>query len=242
MANGEWDSILGIRRDLNLTERWWHRLFKVLYLSLLTLVIAFMGFLLWEGRDDLPAKSNQVEVVASLGDLLREADASVENVVPLFMEKEGATGYYETDSRKIDKVWDYDLNDSFCSPDAARHVYALSSFLNRRQYSTAYTPEIMMQTIMKDRKPSDSLRLCWLDDSLQGKNLNNIIKYEFTTLGYWRAVLSYLTPYVFWTLVVHTIVLNFYYRGMVYVIVGKRKKSKRLAEEADDDDLPLTPS
>jgi hypothetical protein len=240
----EWDTLLGIRRDVDLTERWWHRLFKVVYLSLLTLVVAFMGFFLWSGLDDLPARTNQIEVIASLADVLREADESVDNVVPIFMKKEGATGYYEPGSRKIERVWDTDLEDSFCSPAAIRHVGSLSRFLNRRQFSTAYSPEVMTQTIMKDRKPGDSLRLCWMDSSLQDKDLNNLIKYEFTALGYFGAAVNYLAPYVVWTLVVHAVILNFYYRGLVYIIVGKRKKphpKPREDENDDDDDDELSP-
>ena len=76
-----------------------------------------------------------------------------------------------------------------------------------------------------------------MDDSLQGKNLDNIIKYEFTTFGYFGAVFNYLTPYVFWTLVVHAVMLNLYYRGLVYIIVGKRKKPQPKPEVDDDDEL-----
>lgn len=235
---GEWDGALGIRRDVNLTERWWHRMFKVLYFAFFTLVMVVLGLVIWPelDRDRLPLLTNQIEIITTLGDVLNEADPAVDNVVPKFRAEEGTAGYYEKGSRTVVKISDSDLNDSWCTPDVFKHLDATAAFLNRRDFTDTYNAEGIRASVMKTHKPGDSSRYCWLDTSLQGKDFYQIIKYDFTRFGYAKAVFNYVSRYVFWVFVVHAVILNVYYRGLVYIIVGPRKNQKPLVEDHDKDD------
>jgi len=238
VVTGESDWALGIRRDVDLNRRWWHRLAKVVYFSTLGLVVAIGVYIIWDAADDdsFPAQRGQVTVVTSLGKELSVADDSVPNVVPIFLSTEGRLGF-DDGSKKIQAIYDFQLERSFCSPAPLKHTEAIAAFLNNRDYSSTHTAQTVANSILLGRKAEDAKDFCWMQEASRNKAFDDIIKYEFTTFGFVRALWDYSVPFIAWVTGIHVVLLNIYYRGVVYVIVGPRRGLTPRRDDDDDDEL-----
>jgi hypothetical protein len=235
---GEWDGLLGIRRDIDLTDRWWHRLAKVVYFVPATLVFALVWFMTWDSFDNAEVKTNNIKVTATLGGFLRTADSSVPNVIPAFRLAPGKEGLISEDGKTVGYLSDFSLSKSWCTPSATDHLQETADFLNEANYTKVYTAMEILNAVVK-AKPNATERseLCWMEAGLRNRDFDDIVKWEFTRVGYYYALFEHFLMPTFWLLVAHTIFLNFYYRGVVYVIVGPRKKAKAVVQADDDDEL-----
>lgn len=237
MAAGEWDTLLGIRRDIDLTERWWHRLFKVLYFVSFATVVGFGSWLLWEGFDSVTPDRKLVRIVSDLSSYLSAADVKIANVVPGFKNLDGRLGIVSDDGKKIDYISDYAMDQTWCTPSALAHLNETADFLNERDFTKANTGMTVLAGVQRVIKPEDKeSRLCWVAASLREKSLDQVVKYEFTRTGYFQALWEHYFWFILGVAITHTVFLNLYYRGLVYIIVGKRKQPKPVVQDDDEDD------
>ena len=72
-----------------------------------------------------------------------------------------------------------------------------------------------------------------MQESIRNRDFEKIIKYEFTTTGFIAALWDYSYGYITWILGINLVLRTIYYRGIVYVIVGPRKKV--MPPRGDDD-------
>ena len=235
MAKGEWDLVLGIRRDVDLTERWWHRLFKVLYLVSFTVIVSFGTWLLWDGFDSSTPNRKHVRIVSDLSSFLGTADPRTANIVPSFMEQEGRLGILSDDGKRLEYMSDYSMDQTWCTPSALDHLNETAAFLNDRDFTKANTGMTVLASVQRTFKPDDKdTRLCWVAPSLKDTDLSQIVKYQFTSRGYLGALWDHYFGFVVGVVIAHTLLLNLYYRGLVYIIVGKRKAPAPRSRKVDD--------
>jgi TPR repeat protein len=229
----DWDRLLGFRWDIDLDQRWWHRLAKVAYSLVAFLAGSLLLFLGWESIENRPAAYEDIDIKTSLDTFLNKTDESVANVIPAFLLTTGRLGVRNNPERKVESTSEYDLQKSWCTPNAFRHLAATADFLNERDFTSANTPTSVLASIEKVRTPLSDVRnarYCWMHSSLQGTDISSIVKYEFTTAGYFKAAITYLSPFVFWFFVGNVVVLNLYYRGIVYIICGPRQSSVSISK------------
>jgi hypothetical protein len=228
----DWGPWLGYRYDIDLTERWWHRLFKVLYSILFALVLAFLVLLAYE--TDPERRLGNVEITGRLGDFLDRADPSVPNVIPAFMLVPGDTALLR-ESGNLDYLSSYNLEKSWCTPDAIRHVEATSEHLTERAYGRRVPAADVLASIRRVSQESVP-RLCWFESGMSEANLAEVVKFRFTQTAAWQAKATFAFQAIGYSLLAHFILANVYYRGIVYVIAGPRRKFKETPPVGDDED------
>jgi hypothetical protein len=232
-----WSRLLGFRNDIDLNELWWHRLAKVLYFLWAFLFGGLLFLSGWEGRDTGAASYKDIDIKTDLDTFLAKSDDSVANVIPAFLSSTGRIGIRNNADRKVESTYEYYLDNSWCTPNVFRHLSATADFLNRRDSTTANTAKSVLASIQKvraDLPDPRNARYCWLHTSLQGTDISDIVKYEFSIVGYYRTLIIHMAPVIFWFLVANVVVLNLYYRGFVYIICGPRS----VVSQASVEDSP----
>jgi len=228
----DWGPWLGYRYDIDLAERWWHRLFKVLYITLFGLVLTFLAFLAYEA--DPERRLGDVEITGRLDEFLARADPAVPNVIPAFMLLPGDTALLRANG-DLDYLFSYNLEKSWCTPDAIRHVEATAEHLTERSLGRRVPTSDVLASIKKVSQES-APRLCWFDSGISESNLAEVVKFRFTQTAAWQAKATFFVKAIGYSLLAHFILANVYYRGVVYVIAGPRRKSKASAPADDDED------
>lgn len=122
MVKGEWGPLLGFRDDIDLNERWWHRLAKVVYFAVLGLSGLILVWIIYTSESSLPAKSDYITIKTSLGQALRTTDESVPNVIPAFLLYPGKIGKRNDAEEKVDSVVDFYVEKSWCTPNVYKHL------------------------------------------------------------------------------------------------------------------------
>ena len=233
MANqaDDWGPWLGYRYDIDLNERWWHRLFKVVYFIAFALVLTFFAFLGWETS---PARRlENVDITGRLDEFLARTDPTVPNVIPAFMLLPGDTAVLRTNG-ELGYLFSYDLEKSWCSPDAIRHLEATAAHLTERSFGrTVSTSDVLasIKNVSQDPAP----RLCWFESGISQTNMSEVVKFRFKAAAERKAKAEFFFQVVGYSMLAHFILANIYYRGLVYIIVGPRRKPNESAR-ADDDD------
>jgi hypothetical protein len=226
-------SLFGIRYDVDLGQRWWHRLSKVVYAVFLFLLVGVCWLVLSGTQPD--ANSSNVVVKDSLALYLALADKSVPNILPGFLAQPGQLGAFEKGGRdKIGWVSEYTLGRSWCTADAPRFAEQIAKHLNERSYGREQnTAASVLAGIKQAQTSPDQAAFCWFDASIREYGVDQIIKYEFTDRARWTAQAQMLGKAALIIFLVNLVLLNLYYRGLVYVVVGPRK-SPRIDEAGSD--------
>lgn len=222
MALSDYGRLVGYREDVDLNLRWWHRLAKVGYSLLVLLVLAFAGFILWDDADasNFEPKPSRVRVTQSFTAFFQAADVTTPNTVPGFLALPGELGQLDS-SKQIGKLYEFSIDDWWCTPDAVRHAEAIARHLNEQLYSTSNTAETVLAAIGGDE--SGPRGMCWFGRDDKIDDLSSVVKYEFTNAGYAAALYDHVSTPLFWLLVAHVVLVTFYYRGVVYVACGPRR-------------------
>jgi hypothetical protein len=216
--------LFGIRYDVDLGQRWWHRLSKVLYVVFLFLVVGIF-WLVWSGTQP-EANSSNVVVKDSLSVYLALADKSVPNILPGFLAQPGRLGAFEKGGRdKIEYVSEYSLGRSWCTADAPRYADQIAKHLNDRSFGAQHnTAGSVLAGIKQAQTSPDQTAFCWFDSGVREHGIDQIIKYEFTERARVTATMETLAKAALIIFLVNLVLLNLYYRGLVYVVVGRKKR------------------
>ena len=222
---GFFSSLFGIRHDIDLSQRWWHRLFKVLYVVFLLLVVGIF-WLAWSTTQP-EANSSNVVVKDALSLYLASADKSVPNILPGFLAQPGRVGALERGGRdKIEYVSEYYLEHSWCTADAPRFADQIAKHLNERSFGAEHnTAGSVLAGIKQAQTSPDQTGFCWFDSGIRQYGIDQIIKYEFTERARFSAKAEAFAKAALIMFLINLVLLNLYYRGFVYVVVGPRKKS-----------------
>jgi hypothetical protein len=210
MANrdGDWGPWLGYRYDIDLNERWWHRLFKVFYFIVFGLVFTFFAFLAYDA--DPERRLENVEITGRLDEFLARTNPSVPNVIPGFMLLPGDTALLRPNG-ELDYLFSYNLEKSWCTPDAIRHLEATAEHLTQRAFGrTVETTEVLAS--IKKVSQDDAPQLCWFDSGMSEANMNEVVKFQFTPTAAWKAKAEFFFQVVGYSMLAHFTLANIYYR------------------------------
>jgi hypothetical protein len=226
----DWGRWLGYRYDIDLAERWWHRLFKVLYFILFALVLAFFAILAYEANPE--RRFGNVEITGRLDEFLGRTDPSVPNVIPAFVLLPGDLAFLRANG-ELDYLSSYSFEKSWCTPDAIRHLDATADHLTERAFGRVVPPSDVLTSIRRVSQES-APQLCWFDSGMAGANMAEVVKFRFTQAAALQEKATFFFQAVGYSVLAHFILANVYYRGLVYVIVGPRRKTKAYEAVVDE--------
>ncbi len=211
--------LFGYRDDVDLSQRWWHRLAKVVYICLMVLAALFAVTALFDTAPEPSIRNTRFTGV--LSEVLKKADPSVPNVVPAFMLLPGKLGLLR-DNGAIEYVSEMGVEETWCTPDAIRHLQATTQFLQTRGRGIPTTATVLdgIKRVSQESSP----RLCWPGAYLTQGSWDRVVKYEFLPTAARNAMGRFALQALGWMFIAHIVIANLYHRGFVYIVCGPRKK------------------
>jgi len=207
-----------LRKDLNLKEKWWHRLFKVIFFAGIVVIIYIAIYDSYNNE--------QYKTVDTLGNRL----TSQVNVAKDLLKKDESFGYPRY---PIYQLEDMDTK-TYCSKNIWNNLKEISK-ISSYDYYGFYSREINayvktpLESYSEQLKNSDVV--CLTKDSSNGIYFLNNLSIEYnrdtkiytkdyllTTLNILLFLLMYITTYV-------VIVFFLYYKIFLYIIYGKKNKT-----------------
>ena len=190
--------VFGVRDDFDLNQRWWHRLLKVCGILILSGFALLVGIVWYSGEAYRP-KVGDVQVLISLDKfILKNDEAGRTDHSIAFEALQGTTGIKQ-DGRIVFTSL-YQANCGFFE----------------------FTDEVPAG-VVPDPPTKGSSPVC---SGITGDPaLADVVKYEFTWLGRLRLSMQAIGTGLFWAYLGAIPLLNLYYRGIVYVICGPRRKT-----------------
>lgn len=218
--------LFGYRDDLNLAGRWWHRLLAVVFVCGM-LVVAILAVSALLNRPYFPNKAD-ITTIAALRQLTKEAPVEIPNTIPIFLRIDGELGALEEDGR-LHPVDEWALLKGVCSANLMQHLDVLAEAMSGpRPVSTEVTQAMAGEFLTKtdsNLKPGEERRYCYYDAEAVPFALSDILKYRRTWKAYARQYgrVALNTAGILTALA--WLLSTLYYRGLVYVVCGGRKKT-----------------
>lgn len=211
--------LVGLRDDLDLHQRWWHRL-SLVTVSLSTVAVAVVVGIL--SHRPIAPNAGNIVVIARLG-AYTAAHPELANTVPTF----AALGHvaFETPSGAIVGYGELE-SEYFCSADLGAHPTEVAVFL-RRADAAAYAEMDAEKAAqwLGAHAAGGEVGNCIGRKDLDRPESSKIISYRLgngaLVFGFVRAALWGAAGAFLWCLVA----LNAYYRGLMYVLFGSRRQS-----------------
>lgn len=194
-----------------LEKNWWHRLFIVIYLLVIS-IFFLLSFVIVS--ENISEKVYNTTVKDNLRNFSKNSEKDITNTVPIFLKYGAKVGCLEND--KITQISNYFLDEnSFCSPDIPNRIDDASKKLSKNaSLSIEDTKVALLSVVAKDTE----VRYCFLNKNLNCSS-DKIVSYNKSFIYYleillYPLLLTYLTS---------LLVQILYFKGLMYVIFGKIK-------------------
>lgn len=207
--------LVGYRDDLDLTSRWWHRLVKVLFGLFTVPLFVALAFVI---RQDEPTNRNNIVIIDNLKDYV-ERHPEMESSLPSFQAlgrvgrvgQEGEVSAYYISPYRL-----------FCSGNMKENVRGVRDFLRMAEGDYALSDDDSIN-VMKGAGVDSGQPQCIGKNDVDNPKREDTIVYRMSTpaiiaSGVKAAAFSgaVLAVWLF-------VFLNFYYRGLVYIVCGPRQ-------------------
>ena len=208
------------RSDLNLQDKWWHRLLKILF-GVTVAIVFLISLAVWSfsNFDSLKARPFNSTVVSNLNEFTRASDPSVPNTIPSFLELEGKLGCREDNS--INHLSALSLSKKgVCSVDIIGNADEIVSITQDQNWFIGATDEKLKKDLLEFLAQDEGQRYCMiLSKKSDGCSSDNIIKYKRNAFYYLQAFI-----YSLGIVLISALLLQLaYYKGLIYIIYGKKK-------------------
>lgn len=219
------------RDSLELSKHWWHRLIKVIFLSLFFLIAIGSYIALIADPDTELLSKHNVSVKNTLYQFTENYKGEdYDNTVPKFFEQKGNFGVLK--GNKIEYVSSYSLGKSFCIKAPEKYQDNIIKIFYedyKSKLSYGKIPESLegFSNAIKNTIFEDTTRKCFMYDiSTYNEELKNIENLSSHIINYRPNVIFYIEA----TIVVPLIaLLSFvlfaliYYRLILYIVYGSKK-------------------
>jgi hypothetical protein len=209
--------LIGLRDDIDLPSRWWHRLTKVVFVLG---VILGWGFLTLVVHRQPTLNASNTVVLQTLREYM-EANRQMPNAMPGFVAQPGRVGVRTSDGRLEERF----LLETqiFCSWDLLDHAEEEARFLSVNhpgQFSNVTVTQVKqwMEEAKADINPGSCMDPADVIPNTVDSLSASIVRFEVTGTAKamsWVRAFGEVGIYVAPLLVV---LMNVYYRGIVYVI------------------------
>ncbi len=206
------------RPDLNLNSKWWHRLFKVVFfliISLLIVLIPISYYFL------LQLKPSNTKIISNLNEYTKSVDSST-NVLPDFLATKGELGCLDKPANNYKWLSEYSLSkDSYCNKDILSSLDSVLPVIIPNYYDNQGKEREFLKTYVINTIKEKSLVCLINKDDRNNCEYQDIVKYQRNYIFYIQTILfSVLT----WVGLVAGGLL-FYYKAFIYVLFGKKDKN-----------------
>lgn len=221
------DGVFGLRRDVPLSKRWWHRLFVVLFTLVLVAVSVCSVLVVYREPD---TRSKNIRVIDNLR-AYTSAHPELANTVPAFqaLGRVGATSAKGT----VDSLY-LPPDSVFCSADLIAHLEDVP-FLGD-DLNAASRQELLKRIVAKleeERAKGGERRVCFFRPKSDLPNSDSIIAYSFTPAATVRAWAGALARGALVLLGCAFVLTNLYYRALIYIVFGAPRRGGAAAQQAD---------
>jgi hypothetical protein len=218
-------AVIGLREDLDLGSKWWHRFVLVASVIIFMTLWLFSGYVLHQPPQ---ATRGNVNIVTSLTQYTKDHRAD-SNTVDGFANIQALGGLLSDNS---DAIADFpvllDGGVAFCSFDIAAHIPELTRSANVGVSADKQVTEDQVRALVAKDTTADSY--CYFNDPHnQWPTTGKIIKYRFKRTAIAKSIAVPLAESLLICVLLFIIGANAYYRGLVYVIYGKRKPRETAA-------------
>lgn len=220
------------RDGLELDKKWWHRLVKVIFLSIFLLIVfgSYVAVVAYPDRTIL--SNHNISINNTLYQFTQNyAGKDSDNTIPKFFEQSGQFGLLI--DNKIEYVSEYSLGKSICIKNPEKYLDVISKilyadFIKGLSYEQTQATNIDTFTeAVKERFYEDTTRRCYFfdlntyDDNLtKTTNLStSIINYKPNAFFYIEATLA-IPLIAFASFVLFAL---FYYHLILYIVYGNKK-------------------
>lgn len=202
---GLWSTLVGTRRDLDLSQRWWHRLFQVGF-TVVTGVSVLAVILIAASSYTPPTTANTTNV--SLLEFTRRASRETRNTIPDFLHLPGHFGVVSSTGQIYEPFPEFELAKGFCAPPG------WAGKPTDEEIDTAIDSRAIPDT------PNAGIErgfLCAIPKDLETDvAASQVVKWRYKPTVF----LSALGVPIIVLGMIGVVLLNLYYRGFVYVTLG----------------------
>lgn len=214
--------LFGFRTDTDLDQRWWHRLAKVVYvLGLVACGLWGAGLPVYFPDDD--DNVDNIRIVESLADFTKARPDDGDTVDSFFKKYRNTSGKREVDGTVTLVFYEARM---YCAVSPYDHLHALSQYIRPtqvrqptesdalallRNLNVAERDPVGYSCISFDPKLPPPTEIVGWEYTLRAKMIGNAEKYALLVLI--CGILS-------------LVVLNLYYRGLVYIVCGPRRTAQ----------------
>lgn len=215
--------LFGFRIDIDLNQRWWHRFAKVAY------VLAVVAFGLWGTSlpvsfpDDDDNVAN-IRIVETLADYTKAHPSDEDPVESFAGEYRYRSGKREGNGKVSLLFYEAEM---YCAVSPYDHLNVLRQYIRPRDVGNRNPTEhdalaLLVRLNVVEKDPSGYSCISFGDTMPPP---TEIVGWEYTLRA---KLIGYAQLYAILALVgavLSLIVLNLYYRGLVYIVCGPRRAS-----------------
>lgn len=219
------------RDSLELGKHWWHRLIKVIFLSLFILVtIGSYIALIANPSAGLLSKHN-ILVKNTLYQFTENYKGEdYDNTIPKFFEQKGNFGLLV--DNKIKYISEYSLGESFCLKTPEKYLDGISKLMYTnlsleagKSFPKEETQEWFSEEVIKNFY-EDTTRKCYFFDVDEYSDIKEVEHLSEKIINYRPNALFYLEAIVGVSLIALVSFILFaliYYRLILYIVYGNKK-------------------
>jgi hypothetical protein len=207
-----YNRFVGIRKDLDLQKKWWHRLLKVIFITFLGLLLPFSYYV---SMNSVYENSTNISVITNLRDYTKTS--SEDNSIQGFLSVRGSTACLN--GNELHYFSEYILSsEGVCNIDMTANIDKVVGVMRSQQRFQKFNTEEIRSTVLNELQNGKERRYCYMPVSLDCES-KNVVKY-------YRNYIYYLKPVLLSFLATSSAALLMqilYYRGLIYVIFGSKK-------------------
>lgn len=218
--------LLGYRDDVKIEDYWWHRLIKVAYGLAASFATIGLLTLLVSEASPVP-ESRNVRITGRLEESVASA-GPYENGVSKFLALNGRIGVVRRDG-SLYELHSFSFDDSICVSNAFRDADQVAAFFDSRDRTPrrgTWTGDAIRK--MNAIEADNTAPMCFLGaglrSSIEPDHWSSVVKWEFLRSAEIQAMAETAAYTVVALLFLHIVLANFYYRGVLYVVLGPRTR------------------
>jgi hypothetical protein len=220
---GKW--FFGFRDDIDLNQLWWHRLMKVAYILSVSILALWFAF---TAPADLPSGPGNMRIVETLAEYVVAHPDDGDPVASFSMKYGYRSGKREADGSITYAFFETSL---YCAVRPYEHLSALAAYLRPSGQGRPTEKDALkvLETLKIERGISADGYAC-VEINNETPHPRQIVGWEHTLRA---QIIGNTQKYAVLLVVIgllSLIAMNLYYRGLVYIICGPRRKAAPTTE------------
>lgn len=203
------------REDLSLSNKWWHRLFKVVFFIVTLLLIVGTPIGLYYG---VPQNIKNTQITTNLVQFTQQHPEMMDTL-PAFLVSPGELGCKKEQGKEYGYLSEYEIGKGVCNADILGNLDSLLNILGTKDVFNENWNTPLVKTYVTEAVEERKL-VCLINSDYRDEcPYENVVKYQRNILFLGQAFLYSLLVIAGWII----FWLLLYYHGFLYVVYGKKK-------------------